>query len=264
MIDKEDITLFKVWANEGSIFYDEYSQTFMLGTHNDLGESEFYRIMPELTGLFSPVTFGDSERYSFCYGQLDKNNTSVSRFKPEAAKLLIVISFSYFNYEHHKNNLLTAISFSSFHHKNSFENQAHHIDDAIAQAKILNQEGRVNDETTLKAAVLENIVSGTHVKFESIEMFFGKDVREIVEVLTNINSHNDMSAEALLKEFSGASDSTKQVQLAIILTNLKYTVTQTAEKRKINLSWRDELAKVCEGASADLSHIYKIERSKLN
>jgi hypothetical protein len=234
MIDKEDITLFKVWANEGSIFYDEYSQTFMLGTHNDLGESEFYRIMPELTGLFRPVTFGDSELYSFCYGQLDKNN------------------------------LLAAISFSNFHHKNSFENQAHHIDDAIAQAKILNQEGRVNDETTLKAAVLENTVSGTHVRFESIEMFFGKDVREIVEVLTNINSHNGMSAEALLKEFSGASDGTKQVQLAIILTNLKYTVTQTAEKRKINLSWCDELAKVCEGASADLSHIYKIERSKLN
>jgi hypothetical protein len=264
MIDKEDITLFKVWANEGSIFYDEYSQTFMLGTHNDLGESEFYRISPELTGLFSPEHCEDKERYSFCYGQLAINKAKINLFEPKPAKLFKVESFSYFSHEHHKNNLLAAISFASFHYRNGCNDEVPYISDAITTAKILNQKGNINEESALKAAVLKQIVISTHVRLESIEMLFGKQVKTIVELLTHINNCGDDGTGAMLKELTDASDCVKQVQLAIILTTLKYVSNLSGEKRQFHLSWNDQIARVCESASSDMFHLYLVERSKLN
>jgi (p)ppGpp synthase/HD superfamily hydrolase len=83
-----------------------------------------------------------------------------------------------------KDNLLSAISFASFHYRNKFEDGIPCINQFIEISMILNGKGSIKDEKLLRAAVLVNIVNDTHVRIKSIEMLFGKDVRMIVEILT--------------------------------------------------------------------------------
>jgi hypothetical protein len=264
MIDKESILLFKSWVNDGAVFIDEYTDTYMNRVHIGLGESEYYKVPPELTGLFSLVDFEDKERYSFCYGQLAINKANTTRFEPIPAKLYKIKTFAYFNHEHHKNNLLSAISFASFHYKNKCEDGTPFINDVIEIAKVLNQIGNIDEETILKAAILEHIVNSTHVRIESIEMLFSKQVRIIVEVLAHINGSENNDTGVLLKILSDASDGAKQVQLAILITDLKYAAMHNEKERKVLLSWSDQNAEVCENASLDLYHLYKVERSKFS
>jgi hypothetical protein len=261
MINKESIILFKNWVNEDSLFIDEYTDTYMHRVHIGLGESEYYRVPPELTGLFSLVDFEDKEHYSFCFGQLAINKANTIRFEPIPAKLYKIKTFAYFNYEHHKNNLLSAISFASFHYRNKFEDGIPCINQFIEISMILNGKGSIKDEKLLRAAVLVNIVNDTHVRIESIEMLFGKDVRMIVEILTYIN-RNNKSTKVLLKKLGDASDGAKKVQLATLSSDLKYAAKHDEKEREILLSWYDQMAEVCESASPDLFHLYMVERSK--
>jgi hypothetical protein len=262
MIDKESIILFKNWVNEDSLFIDEYTDTYMHRVHIGLGESEYYRVPPQLTGLFSLVDFEDKEHYSFCQGQLAINKANTIRFEPIPVKLFKVITFAYFNYEQHQNNLLSAISFASFHYRNITDDEIPFINSLIAIPMILNGSGKIKDEKLLKASVLVNIVNDTHVRIESIEMLFGKHVRTIVEILAYISRCGDKSAEVLLKKLSDASDGAKKILLAILLTNLKYLTTLDGKERKIHFEWSDKKAEVCESASIDLYHLYRVERSK--
>jgi hypothetical protein len=262
MINKESIILFKNWVNEGRIFYDEYSYTYMLEEYISQADSEFYLIAPELTGLFIPLNSENKERYSFCYGQLVMNSAEPTRFEPKPAKLCRVKNCSYFNHEHHKSNLLSAISFASFHYGDGFEDGLSYLSDSLSIAKTLNQISNISDQNTLIAAVLKNVIDVTLVKIESVEMLFGKHVRELIEELSDINNYEDTHHDAILDKLDKAGDEAKLVHLAILSGKLKHIAKLDEKKKYIPLSWNDQQAKVCESASYSLYHWYMVERSK--
>lgn len=264
MINKESIILLKTWVAEGRIFYDEYSYTYMLEENISQGESEFYEVAPELTGLFIFLNYEDKERYSFCYGQLVMNSAKPTRFEPKPAKLYKIIRCSYLNHEHHKINLLSAINFASFQYGEGLEGGLSCLSDSLSIAKTLNQIGNISDENTLMAAVLKNVVDATFVKVESIEMLFGKDVRELIDELSDIHNYKDTHHDAILKKLDKASDDAKLVHLAILSGKLNKISTLEEKEKHIHLSWYDQQAKICESASSSLHHWYMVERSGLD
>tara|TARA_R110002012_G_scaffold244889_3_gene419889 strand:+ start:13503 stop:14297 length:795 start_codon:yes stop_codon:yes gene_type:complete len=264
MINKESIILLKTWVHEGLIFYDEYSYTYMLEKKISQAESEFYLVAPELTGLFITLNSENKARYSFCYGQLAVNNTKPILFDPKPAKLYKIISCSYYNHEHHKINLLSAIAFASFQYGEGLEGGFSCLSASLSIAKTLNQIGNISDENTLMAAVLKNVVDNTFVKTESIEMLFGKYVRKVIEMLFDINNYEDTHHEAILNKLDKASDDVKHIHLVNLSGKLKH-ITKLDEKNKyVSLSWNDQQARVCESASSSLYHWYMVERSGLD
>lgn len=264
MINKESIILFKNWVDEGRIFYDEYSHAYMLEEYISQADSEFYLVAPELTGLFITKEMENQPRYSFCYGQLVSSNAKPTKFDPKPAKLYKITSCSYLNYEHHKSNLLSAIAFASFHYGEGIEGGLTHFSESLSLAKTLNQIGKINDENTLIAAVLENIADIMCVKIDSIEMLFGKDVRKLIEVLSDINNYKDTHHDVILDKLDKAGDEAKRVQLAILSCKLNKISTLEEKEKDIHLSWYDQQAKVCESASSSLYHWYMVERSGLD
>jgi hypothetical protein len=265
MINKESIILFKKWVLEGRIFLDEYSHAFMLEENISQGESEFYAVAPEFTGLLTPLKAEDKDRYSFCNGQFIMNKAKPSLFEPKPAKLCKIEKCSYFSHEHHKSNLLSAINFASFHYRGGgFEGGLSCLSDSLSIAKTLNQIGNISEECTLIAAVLKNVVDLTYVKIESIEMLFGKHVRKIIDVLSDIDNDAGNNAVALLEKLDKASDDAKHVHLAILSGELKYVATLDEKKKHVRLSRSDQQARVCESTSSSLFHSYMVERSKFD
>jgi hypothetical protein len=222
MINKHSIILLRSWINEESVFIDDYTDTFMIEINSGSDKSEFYKIPPELTGLFSPKAFEENEHYSFCYGQLTTSKAKTTQFEPIPAKLYKMKSFDYFNYENHQNNLLSAISFASFHYRNISVYGIPYINQFIAISSALNFVGKINDENLLKAAVLCHIVNSTEVRIESVKMLFGEQVSMVVEILAFIQDGKNGSQESLLSKLDDASVGVKQVQLAILSTKFKY------------------------------------------
>jgi hypothetical protein len=264
MINKESIILLKTWVAEGRIFYDVYSHAYMLEEYISQADSEFYLVAPELTGLFSTKDMENQPRYSFCYGQLVLSHAKPTKFPPKPAKLYKITRCSYLNHEHHKSNLLSAITFASFHYGEGVEGGLTYLSESLSLAKTLNQIGEISDESTLIAAVLENIAGIMCVKIDSIEMLFGKDVRRIIEVILRINNCPDTNAKELLNELKEVCDEAKHVQLAILSGALKQISTLEEKEKRIHLSWYDQQAKVCESASSSLYHWYMVERSGLD
>jgi hypothetical protein len=264
MINKESIILFKNWVHEGRIFFDEYSHAYMLEEYISQGESEFYLVAPELTGLFIHLSCEVQERYSFCYGQLAMNKTKPTLSDPKPAKIYKITSCSYYNHEHHKINLLSTISFASFHYGEGFEDGLSYLSDSLSIAKTLNQISNISDQNTLIAAVLKNVIDVTLVKIESVEMLFGKHVRQIIDVLSDINNYGDTHHDAILDKLDKAGDEAKLVHLAILSGKLQHIAKLDEKNKHVNLSWNDKQAKVCESASSSLYHWYMVERSGLD
>jgi hypothetical protein len=265
MIDKENIELFKRWASEGSICIDEYTNLFMFGGYVGQGQSEFYRIAPELSGFFKPDDFEDKESYVFCYGQQQINKRGTIRFTAIPAKVYKLKALSYFEYDQHQNNLLSAISFTSFHCRNNDEIGIPHINYPLRIAQILSGTGDQNDQALLKAAVLQCLIKRSNVCIESIEMLFGEQVKKIISSLAYINRAGEGdSVEDLLTMLNEVDSGTKQVQLSILIANL-YSVTELHDsKRKAYLSWSDQMVAVCKSASSKLFDLYMVERSMFN
>jgi hypothetical protein len=264
MINKESIILFKNWVAKGRIFYDEYSHTYMLEDNCDQGESKIYAVPPELTGLIIPLEIEGKERNSFCCGQLIMNDPKPTLLEPKPAKLYKITSCSYFNHKHHKKSLLSAISFACFHYGEGLEGGLSELSDSLSIALKLNQIGNISADSTLIAAILKNVLDATFVKIESIEMLFGKDVRELIDELSDINNYKDTHHDVILSKLDKAGDEAKQVQLVLLSGKLKYISKLNEKKKYAHLFWNGQQAKICESASSSLYHWYMVERSGLD
>ena len=63
-----------------------------------------------------------------------------------------------------------------------------YINHPIGVANILTEEGQVDDLATLQAALLHDTVEDTATTFDEIESIFGKEVRDIVDEVTDDKS----------------------------------------------------------------------------
>lgn len=264
MIDTETTILFKRWVNEGAIFIDIYTGTYMYKGNINSEENECYLIPAEYTGLISPEELEEEEVFACCTGKLTTTLTHISQFEPIPVKLSKVNSFKYLDYAHHKDNLLSAITFAYFHY---VENHPEGIPDfsrALKIAKTIDGTCAIYNKNVVKAAVLCNIINDTYVEIESIEMLFNNEVSSIIETLTHINKSEVKRPKLLLKKLVKASIEAKQVQLAILLARFQYISTLDENERELQLSWIDKMAKVCKVASPKLFHFYLVERSEFS
>lgn len=263
MINKECIILLKRQVNEGSIFIDEYSDTFMLKMHTHEGGCEFYSIPPELTGYFSPLIVEDKECYSFCHGQLTLNDSEIIRCGPVPAKLKKVSSCKYLNIENHGNDLLSTIFFINFQYGKRSFGGVPYINYLIEVVMHLVEKADIKEELILKAALLNDLVDTTHVKLESIEMQFGSEVRGIVESLGRLNyqEHNDKELMMIVNDIG---EKACKIELAILITNLEYIRTAHEESQQEQYETFDKLADFCEGSSPILHHCYMVERTEFS
>ena len=89
-------------------------------------------------------------------------------------------------------------------------------------ANILIQEGKVYDPIVILAALLHDTVEDTDTTFEEIEQEFGKDVRKVVEEVTDDkNLPRDKRKALQIKNAPGSSDRAKLVKLSDKLYNLR-------------------------------------------
>jgi guanosine-3',5'-bis(diphosphate) 3'-pyrophosphohydrolase len=102
-----------------------------------------------------------------------------------------------------------------------------------------------NDQATLAAAWLHDVVEDTNVTIAMIEAGFGKEIASIVSDVTNITKKSDgdrLYRKELEKEhLAKASSKAKTVKLADILDNVpsiiindpKFAITYVAEKKAV-------------------------------
>ena len=92
----------------------------------------------------------------------------------------------------------------------------------LGVANILIEEGKVFDPIVILAALLHDTVEDTNTTFEEIEQAFGKDVRKVVEEVTDDKSlPKDERKFLQIKHAPGKSHRAKLVKLADSLYNLR-------------------------------------------
>ena len=87
--------------------------------------------------------------------------------------------------------LLKAADFAAKKHRDQRRKDSArtpYINHPIGVANILTEEGHVDDLATLQAALLHDTVEDTDTTFEEIEQIFGKEVRDIVDAVTDDKS----------------------------------------------------------------------------
>jgi hypothetical protein len=264
MIDSDTTYLFKIWVDKEAIFIDNNSGTYMYKGNANIGENEYYLIPAEYTGLISPEEIEEEEIFACCTGKLTTTLTYISKFEPIPVKLSKVNSFKYLDYEHHKDNLLSAIAFAYFHYVENYPEGIPDLSRALKIAKTIDGTFEIYNKNVVKAALLYNIINDTYVDKESIAMLFNNEVSSIIETLTHINKSEVKRPKLLLKKLVKASIEAKQVQLAILLTRFQYISTLDENEREVQLSWIDKMAAVCKVASPKLFHFYLVEREKFS
>lgn len=92
----------------------------------------------------------------------------------------------------------------------------------LGVANILIQEGNIYDPVVILAALLHDTVEDTDTTFDEIEQEFGKDVRDVVEEVTDDKSlAKDLRKLLQIKKAPNSSHRAKLVKLADKLYNLR-------------------------------------------
>ena len=84
--------------------------------------------------------------------------------------------------------LLKAADFAAKKHRDQRRKDSTktpYINHPIGVAHILAEEGQVDDLAVLQAALLHDTVEDTETSFEEIEQLFGREVRDIVDEVTD-------------------------------------------------------------------------------
>src|SRR3990172_8229107 len=120
-----------------------------------------------------------------------------------------------------------------------------YVNHVIEVAELLARIGGVTDPVTLQAALLHDIVEDTHVTFDDIERGFGKDVRRIVEEVTDDKQLPKETRKQLqVDKAPRLSRAAKMIKLADKASNVKAIMLSppadwSTERRLGYVSWSD-------------------------
>ena len=115
---------------------------------------------------------------------------------------------------------------------------------------------------TLQAALLHDIVEDTHVTFDDIERGFGKDVRRIVEEVTDDKQLPKETRKQLqVDKAPRLSRAAKMIKLADKASNVKAIMLSppadwSTERRLEYVSWSDHVIEGCRGVNRRLEDYY--------
>ncbi|MBI1723521.1 MAG: bifunctional (p)ppGpp synthetase/guanosine-3',5'-bis(diphosphate) 3'-pyrophosphohydrolase [Gemmatimonadetes bacterium] len=161
--------------------------------------------------------------------------------------------------------LLEAVHFSAERHRDQRRkgaSRAPYINHPIEVAHLLARVGEVTDLTTLLAAILHDTIEDTGTTGEELEARFGREVRLLVEEMTDDKRLPKEERKRLqIAHAARASPRAKLIKLADKICNVR-DVTHTPpsdwshERRVAYLDWTEAVVGQCRGVNAALERHY--------
>ena len=161
--------------------------------------------------------------------------------------------------------LLIALHFSADKHRNQRRKDrgaSPYINHPIEVATMLATVGGVTDVATLMAAILHDTIEDTDTSAEELEQKFGREVRLLVEELTDDKTLRKAERKRLqIAHARSRSHRAKLIKLGDKICNVK-DITHappdgwSSERRREYLDWTEQVVQGLRGASGPLEAHY--------
>jgi len=162
-------------------------------------------------------------------------------------------------------NVITATHFAADKHKGQRRKDVEgtpYINHPIAVAELLTRVAGVTDVATIQAALLHDTIEDTCTTGAELETRFGKDVRQLVEELTDDKSLPSTERKRLqIKHASILSPRARLIKLADKICNLA-DLTQSApvgwlvERKREYLDWAEKVVAKIRGSNPALEKLF--------
>ena len=161
--------------------------------------------------------------------------------------------------------ILEALHFSAQKHRDQRRKgpeASPYINHAIEVAEILTRVGNVQSLSMLQAAVLHDTIEDTETTALELEQRFGRNVRRIVEEVTDDKSLPKQERKRLQVEHTpDLSPEAKLIKLADKICNVTDVIHSAPEgwsldRRREYLEWTERVVSGCRGCSAQLESYY--------
>lgn len=163
-------------------------------------------------------------------------------------------------------NLLAALRYASLMHRDQRRKdsvKSPYVNHLIDVANLLSSVGRVNDECSLMAAVLHDVVEDTKATHEELEVKFGRSVRELVEELTDDQSLSYLEQrEAVVNLMAKKSKEAQTIKLADFISNVRDLPFSWSKKRKSK--YLDFITRAAKQIAEPNEKLMRVLQSELN
>lgn len=161
--------------------------------------------------------------------------------------------------------LLTALWFAADRHRDQRRKGAESspfINHLIEVAELLARVGGVSDLVTLQAAVLHDTLEDTRTTAEELEERFGREVRRVVEEVTDdkrLPSHERKRLQVV--NAPQLSRRAQMVKIADKISNVRSVAESppagwTLQRRREYLDWSSRVVAGCRGCNRELERFY--------
>lgn len=163
------------------------------------------------------------------------------------------------------NKLLAAIAFAAYKHRDQRrkdESASPYINHPIALANFLANEGGIDDERVLVAAILHDTIEDTETSEQELVREFGQEIASIVlEVTDDKSLPKDERKRLQIEHAASLSRRAKLVKLADKVCNLRDISEMppadwTLERRQAYFDWAKAVVDGLRGANPSLEHIF--------
>lgn len=163
------------------------------------------------------------------------------------------------------NKLLAAMAFAAHKHRDQRrkdESASPYINHPIALANFLANEGGIDDERVLIAAILHDTIEDTETTEQELVREFGQEIASIVlEVTDDKSLPKDERKRLQIEQAASLSRRAKLVKLADKVCNLRDIAETppadwTLERRQEYFDWAKAVVDGLRGANPSLEHIF--------
>lgn len=161
--------------------------------------------------------------------------------------------------------LLRAVAFAAEKHKNQRRKDAEaspYVNHPIALAKVLKEEGGVDDVTILVAAILHDTIEDTNATADELRVLFGDEITGIVLEVTDDKSLPKAERKRLQIEHAAhASPKAKLVKLADKICNLRDIASNppadwSEDRKREYFEWAKRVVEGCCGVNPELEAVF--------
>ncbi|SRR6266581_2882518 len=161
--------------------------------------------------------------------------------------------------------LLQTLAFAAAKHRNQRRKDAEaspYINHPIALANVLANEGGIEDERVLMAAILHDTIEDTETTAVELEKLFGQEVRSIVLEVTDDKALPKAERKRLqIEHASSLSRRAKLVKLADKICNLRDVADTppadwSLERRQAYFEWAKSVVDGMRGVHPELERVF--------
>lgn len=164
-----------------------------------------------------------------------------------------------------ESKLLNALTFAANKHREQRRKNidaSPYINHPIEVATLLADDGAVTDTALLIAAILHDTVEDTRTSFDEIEEVFGKEVRDLVDEVTDDRSLPKQRRKQLqIESAPHKSDRAKQLKIADKVCNIRDIDSDNPagwdlERKREYLRWGQNVVESCKGINPALDKLF--------